>query len=335
MLYIRTDMNDIIATGHVMRCLAIADAASNCGEKVTFLLADEQAVELVAQRGYRAIVLHTYWNDMDGELSELIRVVEKEKIEKLFIDSYQVTERYLRILTSHVKTVYIDDRNTFVYPVNGIICYANYWTKFDYHSRYKETKLFMGPKYVPLRHVFCHCGEKRIRNRVEELLLLSGGTDPCGVLKRALEKIDKSKYKTINVICGKYYAGYETLQKEYRLLDNVHIYRALSNIEEYMKTADIAVSAGGTTLYELCACGTPTISYAFADNQLDNVRQFQEDGMIDYAGDVRYDRAVENMIHYLDIYQEDMPLRLRRSKKMQELVDGNGALRIVEALKDI
>ena len=73
---------------------------------------------MVEQRGCRGIVLHTYWNDMDGELPELIRVVEKEKIEKILIDSYQVTEKYLKILTSHVKTVYIDDRNTFVYPYN-------------------------------------------------------------------------------------------------------------------------------------------------------------------------------------------------------------------------
>ena len=56
-----------------------------------------------------------------------------------------------------------------------------------------------------------------------------------------------------------------------------------------MKKVDVAISAGGTTLYELCACGTPTISYSFADNQLNNVKQFDEDGIIPYAGDVRYE----------------------------------------------
>lgn len=335
MLYIRADMNDTIATGHIMRCLAIADAAKSRGENVTFILADGQAKELVEQRSCRAIVLNTQWNDMDGELPELLHIVEKEKIDKILIDSYQVTERYLKILTSYVKTIYIDDRNTFVYPVSGIICYANYWKKFDYYNRYKKVKLLLGPEYAPLRQVFHCCGDKKIPDRAEEVLLLSGGTDPYGMLKGVLEKIDKNRYKSINVICGRYYAEYENLQKMYSSFNNVHIYQAVSNIEYYMKNADIVVSAGGSTLYELCACGTPAISYSFADNQLDNVHQFQEDGMIDYAGDARFDKVIENIIYYLDKYQGDMQLRQQRSRKMQKLVDGNGALRIVEALKDI
>lgn len=335
MLYIRTDMNSIIATGHVMRCLAIADAAASQGEEVTFILADEQAAGLVRQRGHRAIVLYTQWNDMYAELPKLLEILEAEKIERLLIDSYQVTEAYLEVLTSRIKTVYIDDINAFVYPVNGIVCYANYWRKFDYYSRYKGSKLFMGLKYTPLRQAFCYCNKKIIKDRVEELLLLSGGADPYDILKNILEKIDNSKYKKINVICGRYYQGYKNLQSAYQMFDNIHIYQAVSNMEDYMRTADIAVSAGGTTLYELCACGTPAISYAFADNQLDNVHQFQEDKIIDYAGDVRFDKVVENIVHYLDIYREDITLRRQRSQKMQKLVDGNGALRIAEALKDI
>ena len=72
-----------------------------------------------------------------------------------------------------------------------------------------------------------------------------------------------------------------------------------------MKKADIAISAGGTTLYELCACGTPTISYSFADNQLDNVEQFQKDELIDYAGDVRKTNIFENVKKRLNQYTQN------------------------------
>lgn len=335
MLYIRTDMNAVIATGHIMRCLSIADAAKSQGEEVTFILADEQAADLVKQRGYRIIVLHTQWDEMDAELPQLFEIVEKEKIDKLLIDSYQVTESYLKALTTRIRTLYIDDLNTFVYPVNGIICYANYWKKFNYDSRYKVTKLFRGLQYTPLRKEFCNCNKKIIRNTPEELLLLSGGTDPYNMLENVLENLDKSKYKKINVICGRYYKGYKELQFAYQTFKNVYIYQAVSNMENYMQTADIAVSAGGTTLYELCACGTPTISYSFVDNQLDNVKQFQEDEIIDYAGDVRYDSVVDNIMHYLKVYKENIMLRKQHSQRMQKLVDGNGALRIVNALKNI
>lgn len=71
------------------------------------------------------------------------------------------------------------------------------------------------------------------------------------------------------------------------------------DIEKYMMEADIAISAGGSTLYELCAIGTPTISYSFADNQLDNVTKFAEDGLIAYAGDARYQNVVPKIIDIL------------------------------------
>lgn len=334
MLYIRTDMNNMIATGHVMRCLAIADEAKEQGEQVTFLLADEQAVELVEQKGYQTIVLHTSWYDMESELPQLLQVVEKKRIEKILIDSYLVTEKYLQILTSYVKTIYIDDRNAFIYPVSGLICYANYWKKFNYFDRYKETKLFLGTEYVPLRKVFFQCGNKEIRNKVEELLILSGGTDPYEILKGILEKVNKSEYRCINIICGRYYTAYEDMKEEYQAFDNVHIYQDVSDIEKYMKTADLAISAGGSTLYELCACGTPTISFSFVDNQLDNVKQFQEDAIIDYAGDARYENVVENILLNLEKY-DDVLFRQQRSQKMIDIIDGNGSSRIVEALKNI
>ncbi len=335
MIYIRTDMNSVIATGHIMRCLSIADAAKQSGENTTFLLADEQALKLVQKRGHHAIVLHTKWDDMDNELPKLLKIIEKYEIEKLLIDSYQVTEKYLATLTLHIKTLYIDDRNAFLYPVNGLVCYANYWEKFDYPGKYKETKLFLGLEYVPLRQVFQNCGEKKIQKRVEELLLLSGGTDPSGMLENILQKLDKSKYKKINVICGKYDTKCPHLQNEYHSFTNIHICQTVANIENFMKAADIAVSAGGTTLYELCACSTPSISYSFADNQLENVRQFQMDGIIDYAGDARYDNPAEKIIDYLEIYENNEYLRKLRSKKMHSLVDGNGACRIVKALKSL
>ena len=109
MVCIRVDMNEQIATGHMMRCLSIADALRDLGEQVTFILADEQAINLLKQRGYDAIVLHTQWNDMDGELQGLSQMIQNEQIEKLLIDSYLVTPQYLAKLSESVKTVYIDD----------------------------------------------------------------------------------------------------------------------------------------------------------------------------------------------------------------------------------
>ena len=334
MLYIRVDMNNVIATGHMMRCLSVADAAKEMGIETTFIVADEQVLSLLERRGYPAIVLNTKWDDMESELPVLKAVIEDNNIETLLIDSYKVTEKYLSELTAIVQTVYIDDLDAFIYPVTGLICYANYWEKFGYEEKYQDTKLFLGPAYAPLRRVYKDCGAKHMSEKVNNILLVSGGTDPYGILDKMLQSLDKDKYKSIDVICGAYYTDDDVLREKYREYENVNILKAVPDIEVYIKKADLAVTAGGTTLYELCAAGTPALSYSFADNQLDNVRQFAKDEIIDYCGDVRYDDVISKMKEFLLQYQSS-DLRKERSRKMQELIDGNGAWRIVTAISEM
>lgn len=324
-------MNQVIATGHVMRDLSIAHAASQLGERVIFILADSQAVSYIADKGYESIVLDTKWNDLEAELPVMEKVIKENGITSLLVDSYQVTETYLRELSAMTKVIYLDDLNAFHYEADAIICYANYWEKFQYPQRYQNVKLYLGTEYMPLRKVFSDIGDKKIKDKVEALLLMSGGNDEKHILSGILEAVSITDFKNITVICGKYYAGYERLVDKYKDYENICIYQAVTDIEKYMQKADFAVSAGGTTLYELCACGTPTISFSLADNQLDNVKKFAEDAIIDYAGDVRYDAVIENVADLISKYKDNKTLRQERSAKMQKVVDGKGAKRIAEA----
>lgn len=332
MLYIRVDMNNRIAAGHMMRCLSIADAAKSLGEEVTFLLADNQALTLVKERGHNALVLHTPWDDRERELKVLRRLIEEYGIRRLLLDSYQVTASYLGELKKYTEVFYLDDLNAFHYPVDVLICYANYWEKFRYEDNYENTKLFLGTQYIPLGQAFSYCGPKNIKPGVEHLLLLSGGSDPYDILDGLLGKIHRERYRKISVICGIYYPKYKELCERYMKDENVCIYQGVSDMARYMREADLAVSAGGTTLYELCAMGTPAISYSFADNQLGNVEKFDEDGLISYAGDLRKDPVAERVAGYLEYYGQNQSLRQEKSLRMQELVDGQGAQRIARIL---
>lgn len=339
MLYIRVDMNQTIATGHVMRCLAIADALSRLGETVTFVVADENPVELLTKRGYQTIVLHTDWRDMEGELPALLAVLRQRRTTKMLIDSYQVTERYLRKLKEEISVCYMDDLNAFAYPVDMLICYANYSDGFGYPERLTGTELCLGVQYVPLRTAFQDCPAKQIPERAKRLLLLSGGTDPFHILRGMMEALMLSYEELfgrfdgeIDVICGAWNQDYNWLVEHYKEQSHVRIHRQVADMERYMQQADIAVSAGGFTLYELCACGTPAISYAFADNQLENVRRFDADGLIPYAGDWRKDDVIGNVLSLLRHLIEDAELRGKCSGQMRRQVDGRGAMRIAEKL---
>ena len=326
MVHIRVDVNTIIGTGHIFRCISIAEALRELGEDVTFFMADNNGVSLLEGR-FPYIILDTDWRDMNSELAILRDILVQENAKKLIIDSYQVTENYLSEIRKYVKTIYIDDVNAFYYDVDELICYANYYRNNKYEERYFKTKLLLGCNYVPLRKEFRNVPDKVIKKDVEELLIMSGGTDSYNFIGNILENIDSYQYKRVNAICGRYNANYDVLYKKYKGT-NVNIVRSTDNIIEYMLSADVAISASGVTLYELCACGTPTLSYVMADNQIDNAVQFDKDGIISYMGDIRKGNVINNIITNLNSY--DMKKRQIQSLSMKQYVDKNGALNIAE-----
>lgn len=163
-------------------------------------------------------------------------------------------------------------------------------------------------------------------------MLISGGTDNYHIIRNLLNGINCNAFERVEAICGRYSKDYEALAEQYASSDKIKLRRAVDNIKDYYDAADIVVSAAGITLYELCAAGVPVVSYTLADNQLDNARRFQEDGIIDYAGDVRCDDYVARVLFLLGELADDYEARTRKSRAMQELVDGRGALRILSQM---
>ena len=330
MLYIRTDMNRQIASGHLMRCLTIAKELKKRGEDVTFLLADEEAYAFVSEQGFPCHVLGTNWSDCESELKVLKPYLREVGAEILLVDSYFVTPNYFRELKSFVKTAYIDDLNRSKYDLDLLICYAPYYRKFRLEEQYPaSTRLLLGPSFFPLRESFLHLGEKRISRQVEKVLLLSGGTDG-GVLEYFTDILLAQGIHSLDIVCGILSDSYAVLCDKYASVPGVRVFRAKKEIAHLMSTADLAITAGGTTLYELCACGTPSISYVFADNQRDNVRAFEEMGLIPCAGDIRIDNIAERTKDILLNFGYEQ--RKERSVRMRSLFDGRGAARIADEL---
>lgn len=330
-IYIRADMNEIIATGHIMRCLAIADAAKEMGKDTVFITADEKPVEMLRGRGYEPVILHTKWNDMESELASLIPLIQKESITKILVDSYQVTKEYLAKLEEYTEVFYLDDLDTFEYPVSNVICYANYYKQLSYVNYKGKTNFYLGTSYMPIRKDFQNCEPKEIKDNIENIMILSGGSDNYHMIENITKLFKDDNNLQVNIICGAFYPDFEGLKQKFAGYENLHFYQNIRNLDEYMEKADLAISAGGTTLYELSAKGTPTISYAFADNQLRNVEQFDADGLIPYAGDVRTDDVYGNIYKLYEKCKKSS-VRQQYSKKMQTVIDGQGASRIASLL---
>lgn len=343
MVYIRADANEVIGSGHVMRCLAIAEELKRQGEDVTFLIADERSKKMIVEKGFLVICLHSIWNDLEQELDSLLRIIGEEKITLLMIDSYYVTEYYLWELRRYTQLVYIDDLNTFLYPVDLLINYNIYSSQLDYEKCYKRaglfTKFLLGCEYVPLREEFrdvCHTKKEQ----VFRVMVTSGGTDSYNVIGNLLEVLCLQEWFAdiqYDIIVGRFNQNREMLEEKWKLYENIHFFYNVPNMSEYMKQCDIAVTAAGSTVYELCACGVPSIIYTFADNQLAIARTVSEMGLLPWVGDVRENMksCMDNIISEIENLKNDKGNRNRQSQNMTHLVDGKGCARIVKEIKEI
>lgn len=334
-IYIRADANSEIGTGHVMRCLSIANKIRELQSEVTFIVADKITEELITDKGYGSICLDTTWNDLESEVAILKEVILENHIERILIDHYFVTEYYLREISKVTDVFYMDDLNSFLYPVQKVINYNIYAEDMMYEKRYLDkgmkTEFMLGTRYVPLREEFEHIGPRKFSG-IKNILIATGGTDNYNLIGNTLDYfMEKKVFDCYDVYCvvGYFNVNKSTLIKKYGRYDNVHLLCNIANISEYMKQCDFCISAGGSTVYELCACGTPSVLVTIADNQLDCARKVSEIQLISWIGDAREDmrKCLENVLTELDKFKISDYWE-NTSRRMQELVDGKGASRI-------
>ncbi|MCM1267687.1 MAG: UDP-2,4-diacetamido-2,4,6-trideoxy-beta-L-altropyranose hydrolase [Bacteroidales bacterium] len=365
---IRADANDTVATGHIMRCITIAEALERKGFRTVFFTADEEARELLAGAGMEQICLHTAWDHMEEELPRLREVLRLAGVGVLLVDSYQATPAYFEGLRDLVKLAYLDDCFEAVYPVDLLINYNAYHTQFPYEESYGgRTRLLLGTEYVPLRREFALAAEEMAwqkefaqaqaetaqreeiaqEEEVREsagngfsVLLASGGGDAenalPGILERAANK-ETLKNVTFHVAAGVYHPKGEELEAFADAHENVRVYRPCQDMAGLMRACDAAVSAAGTMLFELSAMQVPTVFFQTADNQrYDSAFFAKEERMLD-AGDIRQDReaCLEAVCAGLERIIQDESLRARMREKLSLVTDGQGAERIAEEIAQL
>lgn len=379
MIYIRTDGNSVIATGHLVRCLCIAEALEHLGAKVCFLLSDEESKELLqnlaktlfcrSSFSFTCKVLNTAVYDApQKELPELICLLKNRESKDskpalssdpasvsrrpvLLLDSYYITPDDLSALGTVAKVAYIDDLRAFDPPVDLVINYdvipPSKRTEYEASYTKADTRL-LGGEYAPLRRQFQ--GHKAVlRERIEHILITCGGSDPYDFVPALVSYfLSASVPAVLHVVIGALFSkssidALEQLAKNHACLK---LHRQVSDMASLMKQCDYAVSAAGTTLYELCALGIPSVSFSMADNQIPMAKTFARTNAIPYAGDIRpkadsdpleaknssQDLVLSALLSDLTAARNSVSKRSASSQAMQQLVTGDGALKIAKAL---
>lgn len=339
-ILIRADGNARIGAGHLMRCLTIADAL-NCRDSVRFLCADEESAELARQRGYEAVTLGTDYRDMLSELTILEAVwADKDRgtqtvPQTILVDSYCVSADYLQALRAFGRVFLLEDIPGRSWPVDGVINYNAFAEEETYNAIYGQqgnVRRYIGASYVPLRPAFAD-RKYQVREQVRELLLTTGGGDRENIAGKILERLGNTSY-VIHVVSGPYNPHGAWLARYAQEHPRVVLHRQVTEMAELMLQCDLAVTAGGTTIYELCALGVPFVCFSYAENQeaLVDYAGRQEIGLD--AGKYHYDpvRTLENIGRLVERAAADAQQRREMSRRAARLVDGRGTVRLAEAL---
>lgn len=351
MVFFRADGNSNIGSGHIIRCLSIAGGVQQCPsmDEVLFLTADNGFSGAIHLAGITNHILHSDYRDLMPEIHQMQDLIMQYRPVAVFIDSYYVTYSYLRALWEVCRSVgslliYIDDLLAFAYPCDILINYSIYGAGklSDYknlyeHADLKAPRFLLGLDYTPLREEFQELPVRIIREAAADILVSTGGSDSLHITLQLLKKIISQGFPyTFHVVIGSMNIDVD----EIKLLvsktgsRNILLYQNVTEMAKLMQTCDLAISAAGSTLYELCVTQTPTITYTFADNQIANAEKFKVDRIMEYAGDFRFNgpEMLDYIVDTVKTLMPDVNTRGVMAERMRNIVDGKGTARIWEAV---
>lgn len=321
---ILTEGSQKTGMGHVMRCLSLCQAFTSKGIHPTFIVNGDMKIDsLMSGQEYEIFD----WSANNADLRQLLRDTDV-----VIIDSYEADLDTYRTASELVEVpVFIDDYKRYDYPRGLIINMALNADHLNYPKK-DGIRYLLGNQYILLRKEFWDVSDRDERDQVENFILIFGGADHGGMMSKTLELLkccwpDSEK----NIIVGPAFNDVECLKIAADKKTRLYFAPPASFVKEIMANCDIAISAAGQTLYELARIGVPTIAVTVADNQKNNIEAWLETGCILHAGcskDPKIMEKIEKNLQCLKSLQE----RHRLSKGAKILVDGLGAIRVVEEI---
>lgn len=317
---ILTEGSEEIGFGHVTRCMSIYQAFYERGLDTELIVNGNGSIEKLMD-GTRHRIIN--WLKMD----EITSIMADSDI--TVVDSYLAPPELYEIIANESLGVYIDDNKRINYPEGVVVNGSVNAEKLEYPEE-KGVQYFIGSRYIPLRKEFWNIEPLKIKENLQSVMITFGGDDLRNMTPLILKTLEKEfpELKK-NVVIGRGFKNLEEIEKLKSDTVNMIYYPDAKGMVDTMLKSDLAVSAGGQTLYELARLGLPTLSVAVASNQLHNVKNWEETGFSRYTGLWTDENLLGKMVEELRGLT-DYSIRNQMSETGKMAVDGHGALRIVK-----
>ncbi|MFC1631093.1 PseG/SpsG family protein [Candidatus Omnitrophota bacterium] len=297
-----------IGFGHLSRCLALSQALKQAGAQVKFIIyGDATAAEFLKANKQGASSFN--WQKGDQNF-----INEAAGFDLAIIDSYlakkTLYDKFSKLFQGRLAM--IDDFNRLQYPQGVVISPSIYGHRLAHPEKNGSTYL-LGRDYVILRREFRKAARKAINKKIRNILVTFGGIGNYKLAKTIIELLRR-----------KFHCNFQIVEPNKNRFNAKRMLKVMSK-------ADICVSAGGQTTYELARLGVPTIGICFAENQKFNLEFGQELRFIEYVG-WHNDSRLQDKIMAAAERLNSRETRLKMSLAGSSYIDGKGAQRIVKHL---
>ncbi|MED5073197.1 glycosyltransferase [Anoxybacillus geothermalis] len=313
---IRVDGYKEIGLGHVYRALTLAH---NIMDHELIFLMDKQhelGIDIVKQQNFR---VETFVNNPLNKIAELSPDI-------VINDILDTSKEYILALKEMgIKVYNFEDLGDGAEFADGVF-------NALYPGSVPSEKFYTGEKYYCARYEFLNAKTKEITEKVENVLITFGGTDPNNLTLKTLKAISKSKYDfNITIILGPGYLNSESLYEEVNKLDRqISVFHHVKNMAEHMYNADIIFSSAGRTMYEIAMIGTPAIIIAQNYREMTHLFGHNYNGFVNLG--IHHEVSDETILNTFNRLINDIELRKIMNRRMLSHDLKNGISRVLSII---
>jgi UDP-2,4-diacetamido-2,4,6-trideoxy-beta-L-altropyranose hydrolase len=339
-ILIRADANVGIGTGHVMRCLALAQAwRQQFAGRAVFVMV-ETTPSLIRRLQKERIEMISIDAQMGSREDATATLDAAAKIESdwIVLDGYRFGASYQKLVKeSPSKLLFIDDNGHAGKYSADLILNQNLHGRMSLYAKLApRAALLLGPRYALLRREFSERrnGGRHIREKGDRILIAMGGSDPRNLTSRILRALQGASLPSLEIAAAiggsnPHVAEIETAASRSR--HRVNLVKDATDMAGLMMWADFAIAAAGGTSWEFCALALPALLTPVASNQSASARSLKRAGAALLFPSARFNsKKLEAAILRL---VRSASLRRSLSRRARALVDARGAERVAAVLQ--
>ena len=347
---IRADAGAAVGSGHLMRMLALAGGCRKIGFQVTFAI--NKIPGTISKKIHDAgcdTVLMTSSAGSQNDAAETLSLANGINADWVVLDGYCFDDEYQEtVKPDRSRLMVIDDFGHAEHYHADLLLNQNAYADASRYHELPDTRVLCGIRYTMLKPEFEANDNQsseppRARRTAKRILVTMGGSDSENFtlpVMQALAQIDGCRVADLNVDCviGPNFAHEDTLRTFERSSDfNFRIHRNVDRMDVLMKEADLAVTAGGSTCYELAKLGVPAIAIPTADNQVAVVKDLAKRNTLCRfrASEVQRDLKTNEqskLSKFIKTQIDDADHRQMMSDAGRKLIDGLGVNRVARTM---